>query len=201
LRELLTPPEVVRIIMSPDEPNIFGKFNHNQRVSRLREENYIRASELVNTHVVNTAIKVPRLITHEGEDVTVWEFIDGCPLDQLWDKLTLRQREGLKLQLPEFINKLWKIPSPTEFAVGTLCSTHELLCDNFHPHHPEYAQKFWTKNGPYPTVEDYRSTAADLFYACEPKFPVREPAESTLNSRYNIQFPRDLQRQGRSWII
>jgi hypothetical protein len=135
--------------------------------------------------VLNTAIKVPRLITQEGEDVTVWEFIDGCPLDQLWDKLTLRQREGLKLQLREFIIQLWKkIPSPTEFAVGTLCSTHELLCDNFHPHHPEYAQKFWTKNGPYPTVEDYQSAAANLFYAYKPKFPVREPAESTGTSRY-----------------
>jgi hypothetical protein len=36
--------KVIRMIMSPDEPNIFGKLNHNQRASRLREENYIRAS-------------------------------------------------------------------------------------------------------------------------------------------------------------
>jgi len=176
--------KVIRIIMSPSEPNIFGKVNLNQRVRRLCEENYIRASDLVNTHVLDTAIKVPRLIAREDEDVTVWEYIDGCPLDQLWNKLTVRQREGLKLQLREFIIRLWKIPSPTEFAVGTLCSTHELLCDNFHPHHPEYAHMFWTKNGPYTTVEDYKSTAANLFYSYEPTFPVREPVDSALTSRY-----------------
>jgi Phosphotransferase enzyme family len=40
---------------------------------------------------------------------------------------------------------------------------------------------FWTKNGPYTTVEDYQSTAVNLFYGYEPKFPVNEPAKS---SRY-----------------
>jgi hypothetical protein len=134
--------------------------------------------------VLNTAIKVPRLIAQEGEDVTVWEFIDGCSLDQVWERLTLRQRERLKLQLREFIAHLWNIPPPTEFAVGSLCSTHKLLCDNFHPHHPEYAHRFWTKNGPYTTVEDYQSTAVNLFYGYEPKFPVKEPAKSAVLSRY-----------------
>jgi hypothetical protein len=128
--------KIIRINMSPDESNIFGRFNNNQRVTRLLEENYRRASELVNSHLGNSAIKVPRVIAQEGEDVTIWEYIDGVPLDQLWTRLTERQRDAIKLQLRGFIAKLWEIPTPTEFSVGSLCSTHELLCDNFHPHQP-----------------------------------------------------------------
>jgi hypothetical protein len=170
--------KLIRINMSPNERNVFGEFNDNQRLMRLLEENYRRASELVNTHLGNTEIKVPRVLSRHGDDVTVWEFINGVALDQLWDGLTVRQREGIKLQLRQFIARLWNISAPADFAVGSLCSTHELLCDNFHPHHPEYARLFWTNNGPYRTVEQYCSASQSLFYGYKPRFPVRVPIDS-----------------------
>ena len=61
----------------------------------------------------------------EGEDLTVWEFIDGTALDQDLG-LMAHQRTGIKLELSEFILKLWEIPISMNSAVGSLCSTHEL---------------------------------------------------------------------------
>src|SRR5579859_3511407 len=90
---------VVRINMSPTEWNIFGKVNQNQTLIKLLEENYSRASELVNSHLGNSAIKVPRVVAREGDDLTVWEFIDGISLNQLVDKITPRQWAGLILEL------------------------------------------------------------------------------------------------------
>ena len=177
--------KVIRINFSPGETNVFGEANvKSQRLTRLLDQNHQRASELINAHLCNSAIRVPRMVDQEGEDLTVWDFIDGVPLDHLWPRLSLRQREGIKWELREFIAHLWRIPTPTEFAVGSLCSSHELLCDNFHPLHPEYARAFWTKNGPFQTVADYHSTAKDLFYGYHPKFPVRVPVDSPQTRKY-----------------
>jgi Phosphotransferase enzyme family len=175
--------KIVRINMPPTERNIFGKYNENTRKLRLLEDNYRQASELINAHV-STEIKVPRVVAREGKDVTIWEYIDGVPLNEVWDKLTGQQREGIKIQLREFIVQLWKIPTPTEFVVGSLCSTHELLCDNFHPLHPEYAREFWMKNGPFTTVEQYYVVGKKLFYGYRPKFPIRVPVDSPDVRRY-----------------
>jgi hypothetical protein len=77
---------------------------------------------------------------------------------------------------------LWEIPPPTDFAVGTLCSTHELLCDNFH--HPEFAHDVWTKNGPWETVAEYHAAGQNLFYGYQSKFPVDVPVYSPDVARY-----------------
>src|SRR5271154_827692 len=65
---------VIRVNLSANERNIFGQVNLNQRALRIREEHYKQASHLVNTHLGNSAIRVPRLIASDGPDITVWEF-------------------------------------------------------------------------------------------------------------------------------
>ena len=83
------------------------------------------------------------------------------------------------LQLREYIAELWKIPTPTDHsAVGTLCTTNELLCDNLHPQHPAIARSFWTKNGPYRTVEEFHSIATGLYFEYDPKFRVNVPVDT-----------------------
>ena len=70
--------------MSPDKKNIFSEFNQSSQKLRLLKENYRPASQLINDTLINTAICVPRVIATEGDDVTLWEFIEGLPLDQMW---------------------------------------------------------------------------------------------------------------------
>lgn len=80
-----------------------------------------------------------------------------------------RQIEGVKHQLRSYISQLWTIRNPlvSEFAVGTLCSTHELLNDPFLPH----AQgSFYKRNGPFKTIEEYRNNV-EYLYGRIPKFP------------------------------
>ena len=170
--------QLIRINMSPDEPNIFGKFNRNQKSLALLEENYIRASELVNSHVYDARIRVPKFLGREDNDLTIWEFIEGEALSDILTKIRHRQLEGIKIQLREFIASLWQIPPPTEFAVGSLCSTHELLCENAHPRYPEFASTFWTKNGPYKTVDEFHSIAQNLYPDYQCHFPIRVPLNS-----------------------
>lgn len=161
--------KIVRINLAPGEKNFFGVCNESSRNLRLREENYRRASELINTSLTNSAVRVPRVIATEGDDITVWEYIDGIPLDEAWNTLAPRQKESIKLQIKEFIAQLWSIPTPSEFAIGSLCSTHELLCDNYHPHGPEYAESFWHNNGPYKTVREYYDVSQTLYYNYQPR--------------------------------
>lgn len=100
-------------------------------------------------------------------------------------QLSDRQKEGIELQLREYIAKMWCIPQPRGYAVGSLCSTGELLCDFHHPFHQEYSQTFWQRNGPFPTVQDYRDVMARSFiYGYQSKFPVDVPAESALAKMY-----------------
>jgi Phosphotransferase enzyme family len=166
--------KVVKIILQPDERDFYGRLNTQQRILRLRDENSIRAAELIREH---TTIPTPKVID-KGEDWVVWEFVNGIDLDECWEKLSERQREGIMHQLKEYIAELWKIPCQNDYAVGTLCCTRELLCDNLHPQHPEIAQAFWTKNGPYRTVEEFHSTGSGLYFEYEPKFPVRVPVDT-----------------------
>jgi hypothetical protein len=39
--------------MLPAEANIFGQYNNDTRVLQLREDNYCRASELVNASITS----------------------------------------------------------------------------------------------------------------------------------------------------
>lgn len=167
--------------MSPDEKNIFSEFNQSSQKLRLLEENYRPASQLVNDTLINTAICVPRVIATEGDDVTLWEFIEGLPLDQMWETLAQSQKESIKLQVKDFIARLWTIPTPADFAVGSLCSTHELLCDNYHPLVPHYAQSFWHTNGPYKIVAEYYDVSQTLYYDYKPTRLVSIPIESSLS--------------------
>lgn len=65
--------------MSPDERNIFGEYHESPGKLRLLEENYRQASQLINTSLPNPTVRVPRVLATEGNDITVWEFIEGIP--------------------------------------------------------------------------------------------------------------------------
>src|SRR5579859_6153714 len=89
--------KIIRIIMSPNEINIFGKQNEifsDSASHALLEENYNRATELVSEHLPNEGIRVPRMVHQEGDDLTVWEYINGTPLDKPWKDML--QREDVK---------------------------------------------------------------------------------------------------------
>src|SRR5271170_7495159 len=102
---------VVKIILGPDEHDFYGRFNSQQRVVRLRDENSILATELVQEH---TSISTPKIID-QGEDYVVWEFIKGVDLNDCWDKLSSRKREGIMHELRGYIAQLWKIPCPNDY--------------------------------------------------------------------------------------
>ena len=66
------------------------------------------------------------------------------------------QLHGVTLQLKGISN-----PFNHRFAVGTLCSTHELLKD---PNIP--GQGFWSNNGPFTTVDQFKGKV-DVLYGRE----------------------------------
>jgi len=72
-------------------------------------------------------------------------------------------------QLHDYVCQLEKVENPLkeEFAVGTLCSTHELLNN---PGIPGKEESFWRNNGPFKTVEDYAQMVPELFNYI-PTFP------------------------------
>lgn len=65
----------------------------------------------------------------------------------VYDQITPRQLAGIKLELNEHIRQLWKVPNPysDQFAVGTLCDTHEILFT---------VDKTYPYRGPFRTTED-----------------------------------------------
>jgi hypothetical protein len=124
---------VIKIPLKLGEPDFYNNTTHGSltRLTSLLDENVIAVTRLVQRH---TAIPIQKLV-HEGEGFTVWEYIDGIAMDSAWVKLSEKQIQSIKIQLREFIAQLWTIDHPfaSKFAVGTLCSTHELLNDPFLP--------------------------------------------------------------------
>ena len=80
----------------------------------------------------------------------------------------MAQLHGYALQLQLVSN-----PFSDRFAVGTLCSTHELLNDPNLPGRPG-EQSFWRNNGPFATTEMYREKIS-ILYDREPKFSANAP--------------------------
>jgi hypothetical protein len=154
---------VIRIPLKHDEPDFYGN-SHNPQLTQLNDENAIAATRLIERF---TSIPVPKVI-HEGEAFTVWEYVDGVAMDTAWEKMSSQQIESIKIQLRSFITQLWTIPhpSPSEFAVGTLCSTHELLND---PFLPNTERNFYSRNGPFRTTDDYRQNV-EFLYGRVPRF-------------------------------
>src|SRR5947207_9049251 len=135
---------IMKVALKPHERDYFGNV-HDVDFTRLLDENLVIATEVVQKY---TTIPVPKVV-HYAEGMTVLEKVKGIDLDEAWDRVSPRQLTGIKLQLQEYIQQLWAIPncSSDEFAVGTLCSTHELLftCNRVYPH-----------RGPFKTTIDYR---------------------------------------------
>jgi aminoglycoside phosphotransferase (APT) family kinase protein len=149
---------IVKVPLEPDEPDYVGQF-HDPLRTALADENVLKSIDLVKEW---TRIPVPEVVS-SGPGFTVFKRIEGEDLETVWNRLSTRQLDNIKIQLKECIRQLWKIPNPfPEFAVGSLCSTHALLRveqsagDAFH--------------GPFKTTEDYRNCVKTLFDR-EPKFP------------------------------
>ena len=83
-------------------------------------------------------------------------------------------QERILQQLRLFIKQLRNVPNPNKdkYAVGTLCSTGELLND---PCNPSKHGSFWQHNGPFQTVQEYADKVNEL-YDYEPRFEVDTPA-------------------------
>lgn len=107
-----------------------------------RDENEIRAVNVVREY---TDVPVPDLV-HQGNgyveprhrtdptdmscSFTIWERIPGITVNEqpIWDKVTSRQREGLKLQVQGFIKQLAaKVPNPQTGSVRTLSDTGKII--------------------------------------------------------------------------
>jgi hypothetical protein len=158
---------VVKIDLAADEPDVYGDF-HNPRITRLLSENAKAMTELVNQ---TTTIPIPQFV-EDGYlsgfngancDFSVWTYIEGCTLEERWDQLTTNQKEKLMERLLGFVRQLEKVENPLkeEFAVGTLCSTHELLNN---PGIPGKEERFWRNNGPFKNVEEYAQKGPELYY-------------------------------------
>jgi len=163
---------VVKIDLAAKEPDFYGDHN-DPRITRLLSENAKAATALVSKY---TSIPVPRFVEdgvyryNDGVDryYSVWDYIEGLSLEDIWTPLSAEKKHGLLQQLRNFIVQLKRVPNPysQKFAVGTLCSTGELLND---PGNPKKAGSFWHHNGPFKTVEDYRDAVKEL-YDYEPVF-------------------------------
>jgi len=141
---------VIRVTLEPGELDEFGS-THDYTHTILQDENLVLATNLVKSH---TTVPVPAVV-HVEEGLTVLEMKEGIDLEQAWDSLSSRQLDAIKLELRSYIEQLRTIPNPhaAEFAVGTLCLTHELLfvTDPTYPH-----------KGPFKTIEEYRHHAPGL---------------------------------------
>jgi hypothetical protein len=166
---------VVKIDLAADEPDVYGDFNES-RITRLLSENAKAMTELVNQ---TTTIPIPQFVEDgyvsgfNGANCyfSVWTYIDGYTLEERWDQLltSTNQKEKLMEQLLGFVRQLEKVENPwkQEFAVGTLCSTHELLNN---PGIPGKEESFWRNNGPLKNVEEYAQKGPEL-YNYIPTFP------------------------------
>jgi len=155
---------VVKIDLHADEPDVYGHCN-DVRLTRPMNENAKAATELVK----NTLIPVPVFI-EDGyiHDIgptryfSVWKFIDGLSLEAKWNKLGMDVKERIMGQLRGYVRQLQGISNPfgDRFAVGTLCSTHELLNN---PGIPGRNHMYWGNNGPFGTVDEFKEKARILY--------------------------------------
>jgi hypothetical protein len=146
-----TDKHVIRITLKPDERDHFGG-THDYSRTLLADENLVKTTDLIRRH---TAIPVPKVI-HHIEGTTVLEMVPGVDLADAWDRISTRQLDGIKHELRGYIKQLWSIPNPfrDQFAVGSLCTTHEILFTV----DPTYPQR-----GPFRTTPEYRTHIPGLF--------------------------------------
>ena len=134
---------VVKIPLKLGERDYNGDI-HDPCFTRFLDQNAIAATILVDQY---TSIPIPKFV-HTAEEYTVWEYVEGVAMETAWEKMAPRQIEGVKYQLRDYISQLWSIPHPcpSEFAVGTLCFTHELLNETFLPNND---RNCFDRNGPF----------------------------------------------------
>jgi aminoglycoside phosphotransferase (APT) family kinase protein len=164
---------VVKIDLSAAESDFYGHLN-DPRITRLLSENAKEATALVSKY---TSIPAPSFVRdgmYRGVDgisryYSIWDYIDGVSLEDVWGSLSVGKKRELLSQLRSFIVQLRNIPNPypQRFAVGTLCSTGELLND---PGNPADEGSFWRNNGPFSSLDLYRKKVKVL-YRYDPDFP------------------------------
>src|SRR5579871_2577824 len=148
---LATEKYVFKIPLKRGEHDHFGG-EHDPEFARFTDQNLCRATELVQQY---TTIPVPKIVQY-SVDMTVLEFCQGNDLESVYDQITPRKLAGIKLELKEYIRQLWTVPNPysDQFAVGTLCDTHEILFT---------VDKTYPYRGPFRTTEEYRTHVPALF--------------------------------------
>src|SRR5579859_42315 len=165
---------VIKIDLSAEEPDFYGDLN-DPRITRLLSENAKEATALVSKY---TSIPVPsfvrdgiyRCVDGISRYYSIWDYIEGVSLEDVWAAISTGKKLELLCQLRSFIVQLKNIPNPhpQRFAVGTFCSTGELL--NY-PGNPADGESFWRNNGPFGSAEDYRNKVK-LLYGYDPGFPL-----------------------------
>src|SRR5271170_2502216 len=139
---------VVKIDLAANEPDEYGNVN-DPKLTRLLSENAKAMTQLVAS---TTTIPVPQFVEDgylSREDGTscyfsVWKYIEGYSLEERWSKLTMEQREKVMDRLHGYTVQMAKVENPLKevFAVGTTCSTLELLNN---PNIPGNRDSFWLK--------------------------------------------------------
>jgi len=150
-RILATNKHVLRIPLKPEERDYFGN-THDIGFTSLLDENLVLATKVVREY---TTVPVPQVIHYDAE-MTILQMIEGVDLDSVWGRISKRQLEGIKEELRGYIQQLWTIPNlfSEDFAVGTLCKTHEILFSS---------NRQYPHQGPFKTTSQYRSHIPGLF--------------------------------------
>ncbi|KAI4861175.1 hypothetical protein F4820DRAFT_461143 [Hypoxylon rubiginosum] len=104
------PHRVIKKHLSIGETGFNGYIPDFATVS-ARDDNELKSLELVREH---TDIPVPRVL-HQGKGFNVFERIHGITVNEkvIWDRVSPRQREAIRLQVQGYIKKLATIPNPT----------------------------------------------------------------------------------------
>ncbi|KAI0465590.1 hypothetical protein F4859DRAFT_500385 [Xylaria cf. heliscus] len=111
-----------------------------------RDENELKALELVREH---TSIPVPRIL-HKGKGFNVFERFQGVTVNEkaIWDRVSPRQREAIRLQVQGYIKELSNIPNHTN-GIRSLVPSGEI----FHLQLPV--------RGPFTSTEEFVTAYAN----------------------------------------
>ncbi|KAJ5805146.1 hypothetical protein N7474_011033 [Penicillium riverlandense] len=122
-----------------------------------RDENELRTLEIVRQY---TNIPVPKLV-YRGEGFNVFERIPGFTIFEgpIWDSISPRQQEGIKLQVQGYIKALAKVPNESG-GVRSLSASGEIIHNQL-PH-----------RGPFQSTGDflrsYKEEDAHLIHQINP---------------------------------
>ncbi|KAI0897406.1 hypothetical protein F4806DRAFT_399650 [Annulohypoxylon nitens] len=119
----ILPPHVIKKRLSLGETGFDGYIPDFATLTE-RDENELKALDLVREY---TNIPVPRVL-YQGKGFNVFERIQGVTVNEkaIWDRVSPRQREAIRLQVQDYIMELSTIPNPTG-GIRSLVSSGEVF--------------------------------------------------------------------------